>query len=141
MQKIRRDILKIRRAFVIYLCQTKEQETMDTTPTCTITYSQLGYFFRDEDGTFLGEHPLDFWNQELAEALQEMSAYYDDLDFVGYWDNELGAFVITKVINNFDGSTLTNYDLDEMIYIAPEGALEIIKVMGQETGIILDVKL
>ena len=116
-------------------------ETKNTIPTCTIIYDESGFHYRDEDGTFLEKHRLDFVTDELLDALQEMSAYYDDLDFVGYWDEELGAFVITKVINNFDGSALTNHDLDEMMYIAPECAHDIIKITNQETGIVLDVEL
>lgn len=112
---------------------------METIPTCTIIYSQLGFFFRDEDGTFLDEHPLDFWNDQLREALEEMCAYYTDLDIIGYYDHLLDAFVITKVINNVNGAELTQDELNEMVYIASEPMY--VKVKDQETGIVMGVEL
>lgn len=113
---------------------------METIPTCTITYSLLGYFFRDEEGTFLGEHPLDFWNRELEDALNEMCAHYTDLDIIGYWDHLLDAFVITKVINNADGGKeLTQDELNHMMYIAFQP--QCVAIKDQETGIVLGVEL
>lgn len=114
-------------------------ETMNMIPTCTIIYSQLGYFFKDEDGTFLDGFPLDFWNDALRDALDEMCAYYTDLNIIGYWDDDLDAFIITKVINNVNGAELTQDELNEMVYIAFQP--ECVKVKDQETGIVLGVEL
>ena len=105
----------------------------------TIIFSQLGFFYRDANGNFLEDNKPAFIPNEVLEALEGMSVFYDDLDFEGYWDGKV--FIITKVINNFDGSELTNDDLDEMMYIAPEGAHNIIKITDQETGIVLDMEL
>lgn len=115
--------------------------TPKETPTCKIIYSPVGFFFRDEDDTFLGDHKLDFVTNKLLNALEEMSVYYDDLDYVGYYDEKLGAFIITKVINNYDGSELSQKEIDEMMYIAPEYVHEIIKILDQETGIVMGVEL
>ena len=92
----------------------------------TIIFSQLGFFYRDANGNFLDDNKPAFIPNEVLEALEGMSAYYDDLDFDGYWDGKV--FVITKVINNFNGSVLSTQDLYEMLYIAPEYAHEIIKI-------------
>lgn len=105
----------------------------------TIIYSQVGFYWRDEDNHFQGEYLPKFITKEILEALEAMAAYYTDLDFKGYYDEETGRFIVEHVVNNVNGRELTGDEISEMVYISfnPEQ----VKVKDVETGIILDVEL
>lgn len=70
-------------------------------------------------GTIIEEpYKLDFVTDEMLDAIEAMSVYYTDLDYKGYYDENLDAFVVVKVINNFDGSVLSEQDVCYMFYMA-----------------------
>ncbi len=104
---------------------------------CTIVFDD-DFTFYDEDGTRLNCR-LDFVTDEMEEAIVRMDCFYDSLDFKGYFDEAMGAFIVVEVINNFDNTTLSSEEINEMIYIAGNPAC--VKLKDPKTGVVLGIEL